>query len=195
MFSPGTFIISNHADELTAWTPLLAYLNQSAFVAIPCCSHDLSGARFRAPISTKNAARNAARLPQQDTLRISENEAPKDTFKMTQQVETGSLKRSIAQKKMASAYSSLCSYVTSLAEEVGFEPEKEVLRIPSTRNQCIIGRKSKAMASPDIEVEIEERNAAVSALIERETGRTIASVARDWMERAEKLTKKPGSGH
>jgi tRNASer (uridine44-2'-O)-methyltransferase len=53
IFSPGTFIISNHADELTPWTPLLAYLSNSPFIAIPCCSHDLGGTRFRAPVHKK----------------------------------------------------------------------------------------------------------------------------------------------
>lgn len=49
IFPDGTFIISNHADELTLWTPLLAYLSSSPFIAIPCCSHDFGGIRFRAP--------------------------------------------------------------------------------------------------------------------------------------------------
>ena len=48
-FPTGTFIISNHADELTPWTPVLAAQSQSPFIIIPCCSHDLSGAKFRAP--------------------------------------------------------------------------------------------------------------------------------------------------
>ena len=49
IFPQSTFIISNHADELTPWTPLLASLSSSPFLAIPCCSHNLSGMRFRAP--------------------------------------------------------------------------------------------------------------------------------------------------
>ena len=49
IFPQSTFIISNHADELTPWTPLLASLSHSPFLAIPCCSHNLSGVRFRAP--------------------------------------------------------------------------------------------------------------------------------------------------
>ena len=53
VFDPGTFIISNHADELTPWTPLLAYLSHSPFIAIPCCSHDFGGTRCRAPVHTK----------------------------------------------------------------------------------------------------------------------------------------------
>ncbi|KAL9083850.1 MAG: hypothetical protein Q9159_005526 [Coniocarpon cinnabarinum] len=49
-FPPGTFIISNHADELTCWTPILARLSHNApFLAIPCCGHDFSGARTRFP--------------------------------------------------------------------------------------------------------------------------------------------------
>lgn len=54
VFPPGTFIISNHADELTPWTPLLAHLNSSPFIAIPCCSHDFGGTRFRAPAHAKH---------------------------------------------------------------------------------------------------------------------------------------------
>jgi len=50
IFPPKTFIISNHADQLTPWTPLLASLSASPFIAIPCCSHALSGARFRSPV-------------------------------------------------------------------------------------------------------------------------------------------------
>ena len=45
----GPFLVSNHADELTAWTPLLASLTNSAFFILPCCSRNLSGERFRAP--------------------------------------------------------------------------------------------------------------------------------------------------
>lgn len=52
-FPKGTFIISNHADELTPWTPLLAYLSESPFIAIPCCSHDFGGTRFRSPVHKK----------------------------------------------------------------------------------------------------------------------------------------------
>ena len=44
-FEPNTFIIGNHSDEMTCWIPLLGY----PFMVIPCCSHALSGARFRFP--------------------------------------------------------------------------------------------------------------------------------------------------
>lgn len=195
IFDPGTFIISNHGDELTAWTPLLAYLNKSAFIAIPCCSHDLSGARFRAPLSTKAIKQGAARLPQQ----LDSNDTKEKDFKRkpidSQAAETGSLKRTEAQKKMPSAYSTLCSYVTSLAEEVGFEPETETLRIPSTRNQCIIGRRTRRDMILDDSGDTDMRRQKVIEMVERELGKSVEAVAADWVARAEKLAKKPGSGH
>lgn len=49
VFPAGTFIVSNHADELTPWTPILAASSRSPFIMIPCCSHNLSGGKFRAP--------------------------------------------------------------------------------------------------------------------------------------------------
>ena len=204
----GTFIISNHADELTAWTPLLAHLNQSAFIAIPCCSHDLAGSRFRAPDSTKaqkaravaakkTEQRNehAARLPQQENQ--GSDESPEHANKqhdlrLTQAAETGSLKRTLVHKKMASAYSTLCAYVNALADAVGFEAEEEVLRIPSTRNHSIIGRRRREGGDG---ASLATRRAKVIDLVEEELGRVIENVGKEWVERAEKLAKKPGSGH
>ncbi|EFQ28267.1 hypothetical protein CGRA01v4_11893 [Colletotrichum graminicola] len=48
-FPKGTFIVSNHADELTPWTPILATLSESPFIMIPCCSHGLGGQKYRPP--------------------------------------------------------------------------------------------------------------------------------------------------
>lgn len=98
IFPKGTFIVSNHADELTPWTPILAHISSSPFIAIPCCSHALSGARFRAP-----------------------------------NIKSGN--------KTTSAYASLVAWVTILAQDCGWEVEKEMLRIPSTRNTALIGRR------------------------------------------------------
>jgi len=188
IFEPGTFIVSNHADELTAWTPLLACLNRSAFIAIPCCSHDLSGARFRAPSSTKPSQCKAASPPQQPVLT---GATQSDTgVKIAQAAETGSLKRTEAQKKAPSAYSTLCSYVASLAAEAGFKAENDVLRIPSTRNNCIVGRSP----SPGGE-DNDARAVKVVKIIEQELRTDIQTASRDWISRAEKLSKKPPSGH
>jgi tRNASer (uridine44-2'-O)-methyltransferase len=202
LFPEGTFIISNHADELTAWTPLLAHLNKSAFIAIPCCSHDLAGSRFRAPDSTKAqkaqavaAKKNernehAARLPQQEEEGPADSKEQHRELRLKQAAETGSLKRTLVHKKMASAYSTLCAYVNALADAVGFDAEEEVLRIPSTRNHSIIGRRRR-----EEDGDLAERRARVVEIVEEELGRGIEDVGREWVERAERLAKKPSSGH
>lgn len=107
-FPKDTFIISNHADELTPWTPILARLSQCPFIMIPCCSHNLTGARFRAaPPKDKSAGK--------------------------------------------SAYNSLCNWVSEIALDCGWEVEREILRIPSTRNTAFIGRRLTNAAELDIQ--------------------------------------------
>ncbi|KUI61292.1 tRNA (uracil-O(2)-)-methyltransferase [Cytospora mali] len=107
LFPKGTFIISNHADELTPWTPILARISDCPFIMIPCCSHNLTGARFRAP-------------------------PPKD--------KTAS----------SSAYNSLCEWVARIASDCGWKVEREMLRIPSTRNTAFVGRCSAGDTQPDV---------------------------------------------
>ncbi|KAK3996967.1 hypothetical protein QBC44DRAFT_125711 [Cladorrhinum sp. PSN332] len=112
-FPEGTFIISNHADELTPWTPILATISECPFIAIPCCSHDLAGAKFRAPV-------------------------PKD------------------KTKAVSTYASLVVWVSQIAEDCGWEAEEEMMRIPSTRNAAIIGRRRRHEADVDIQSIVEK---------------------------------------
>ncbi|KAI5464320.1 hypothetical protein BGZ63DRAFT_150225 [Mariannaea sp. PMI_226] len=98
IFPKGTFIISNHADELTPWTPILATISECPFIMIPCCSHNLTGERYRAP-------------------------PPKD------------------KTKSHSTFASLVDWVTHIAEDCGWAVETEMLRIPSTRNTGLLGRR------------------------------------------------------
>jgi tRNASer (uridine44-2'-O)-methyltransferase len=166
IFPPGTFIISNHADELTPWTPLIAHLNSSPFIAIPCCSHSLNGSRWRAPASAVAKEKAAIeRLEQQSAAKtkgtVTAPQKPEmalghQTKETTQAAETGSLLTNkkkevtvVGTKNVQSAYASLCDYVCHLAEEAGFEIEKEVLRIPSTRNVCLLGRKRRFMSTEE----------------------------------------------
>ncbi|MCJ1308745.1 tRNA(Ser) Um(44) 2'-O-methyltransferase [Agyrium rufum] len=165
VFPQGTFIISNHADELTAWTPLLAALSRSPFLIIPCCSHNLSGERFRAPsVFNSRTADNLAPSFFADDVKSSKSipitvdtnpefeESGEEEGEATQPkssicahqfaVESGDLKKLSpqARSKQPSAYSSLCDWVCHLCSSVGYNVEKEMLRIPSTRNVGIIGR-------------------------------------------------------
>ncbi|KAI9904317.1 hypothetical protein N3K66_000846 [Trichothecium roseum] len=106
VFPAGTFIISNHADELTPWTPILAAVSGCPFIAIPCCSHNLAGARYRAP-------------------------PPRD------------------KSKGKSTYASLVDWVVRIAEDCGWDVETEMMRIPSTRNTCLLGRTRNKGADVD----------------------------------------------
>jgi tRNASer (uridine44-2'-O)-methyltransferase len=175
IFPPSTFLISNHADELTAWTPLLAYLSSSPFIAIPCCSHNLGGTRFRAPSHIKH---------------MSHAERP-------------------AQGKMASAYASLCSYVAFLTEEMGFVVEKEYLRIPSTRNVTVVGRRmvdgkegkddgegeEGVMNREKGEESVDEKMEFVRKIVEKEmVDCSIEQVRLLWLKRGSGLVKEKG-GH
>lgn len=216
--SPPPFIISNHADELTPWTPLIAYMNGTSFIAIPCCSHNLAGARFRAP-AFKAAAKGTERVEetpseQDQTLKL-------ETMRANQAAETGSLKKSATAKKLPSAYASLCDYVSSLADEVGFTVEKEMLRIPSTRNACVLGRFSNQKAPtstypdshsiPDMNVDqamstlslttdtksvaIKTKQDHVREIVARELNTRIDIVRKDWIARARQIAGKKGEGH
>jgi len=193
-FPEGTFIISNHADELTAWTPLLAYLNSAPFIAIPCCSHNLAGARCRfhnrpdQPPRSNPLAPIKAEAPHEEHIedrsspaRITEQEGPGPP--------TGTLARPKNASKQPSAYASLTAYVSSLAVEVGFEVEKEVLRIPSTRNVAVIGRHCHNKGKS-----AEERVQIVRDILAREVG-SAETVGEEWIERARKMAKSKGSRH
>ncbi|MCJ1335792.1 tRNA(Ser) Um(44) 2'-O-methyltransferase [Bachmanniomyces sp. S44760] len=195
IFERGTFIISNHADELTPWTPLLASVSRSPFLAIPCCSHNLSGLRFRAPsaFNSNSAGHAAPTFFAKDVGKLSKSVAisilpdpddeSEEAFAHEQdpgddadcadgkvarsRPETGDLKKLSphARSKQPSAYSSLCEWVSHLSQEVGYETEREMLRIPSTRNIGIVGR---VWADGEGEIDIEKRRERVAQIVRRE---------------------------
>lgn len=199
-FPKRTFVISNHADELTVWTPLLAALacpeEPLPFLSIPCCSHALSGAKYR------------YRPPKKETPKTTTTEEITDD-----NPQTGDLKALRAQKLAASTslpdsdpnstavlnsmYGSLTAKTMSVAAEVGFDVEKTLLRIPSTRNMGVIGgRRSailKAQGDGQMSVDVETVWRAVEEVVERECARDggVSAAARIWVERAMGL-QKPG---
>ncbi|KAJ6015264.1 DUF1613-domain-containing protein [Penicillium herquei] len=135
-FPAGTFVISNHADELTVWTPLLAALaypnSPLPFLAIPCCSHSLSGSDYRYP--TPKDANNP--------------DAGQDGYQeQNQQPASGDLRAMRAAKqrektnegRMFSQYGALVAKTTYIAEQVGYKVENTILNIQSPRNVAIVG--------------------------------------------------------
>ncbi|KAI5298418.1 hypothetical protein KEM56_004080, partial [Ascosphaera pollenicola] len=204
VFDKETFIISNHADELTLWTPLIGVISHPAspmpFLAIPCCSHSLSGARYRFP------------PPKQDkTKKQQENQEsnPANGDPDANQPSSGDLKALAAQRRQEradpgvgySAYASLTARLVEIATEVGYaDVEKTLLRIPSTRNIGVIGGMkglagTKSHDEDDIRDKVDE---VVARECRREEGVGIA--AKLWIGRAEGLQKpgvklNGGSGH
>ncbi|PSN69133.1 DUF1613-domain-containing protein [Corynespora cassiicola Philippines] len=165
IFPPRTFIVSNHADELTIWTPCLAFLSESPFIAIPCCSHNFGGTRFRAPPHRKYITE-----PGQGHI-----------------AEGGAIKQ-------PSAYASLCSYVSHLTASMSYVPEKEHLRIPSTRNIAILGRQK---AKPgELMGNLDDKMEFVRGIIEKEMPDTgIEQVRLQWLKRGSGLMKPGKGGH
>ena len=153
IFLADTFIISNHADELTPWTPLLAALScpesPLPFLVIPCCSHALSGAKHRYTPRDIDAS---------TITRSTEHPSPNNTAASVNDSEsqpsTGDLKSLRTQKAKAanhtddkSMYACLTKKVVALAEEVGIEVEMTLMRIPSTRNIGVVGGRKRVQLS------------------------------------------------
>ncbi|KAI4169648.1 MAG: hypothetical protein LQ346_008950 [Caloplaca aetnensis] len=145
IFPEGTFIVSNHADELTPWTPMLAHICLSPFLMIPCCSHNLSGLRFRAPSKFNGYSADANAPPYFGKSITKSKHVAITTEAMKEedgQPKCGSLKdlNQASRSKQPSAYAALCDWVSGLAGVMGYEVEKEMLRLPSTRNTGLVGR-------------------------------------------------------
>ena len=196
IFTPSTFIISNHADELTPWTPLLAALSSPLrplpFLAIPCCSHALSGAKHR--YIPKDAQSPASINGQED------------------QPLNGDLKALRVTKSKAanhqddkSQYTCLTKKVVAIAEAMGIETELTMMRIPSTRNIGIVGNRKHTARSVENEMQrmaLSDKTASQSALtkisnlIERECRISggVQPSARTWISRAQKLQTGQGRG-
>ena len=195
IFPTGTYIISNHADELTPWTPLLASISSSPFLAIPCCSHNLSGLRFRAPSVFNNNSADAlapsyfsAHVNKSKSIAIavacSDNEVV-----FGQAPEKGDLRdlNAKSRAKQPSAYSSLCDWVAHLSARVGYKVEREVLRLPSTRNVGIIGRAFMPDFADD---DLTTRRVRVAEIASKEKADGVS-----WVERARGLTGGQDGGH
>lgn len=228
IFPKETFIISNHADELTPWTPLLAAMSSPEdplpFLAIPCCSHALSGVKHR--YTPKDSY-----LPT-DTLRTDHSPSNGTTTSVDDaepQPSAGDLKSLRSRKAKAashtddkSMYACLTKKVVALAEEVGFDVEMTLMRIPSTRNIGVVGgRRMEQSLEKAIQNDLDskswemgrekelflEEHACVLGkaekmldkvqwIIERECARSggIEASARTWIERSRELQTGKGRG-
>ena len=201
LFDQNTFIISNHADELTIWTPLLGLLSNTArplpFVAIPCCSHALSGARYRYPRPKKELNSNLSHVEghQQEAEAKANGEPEQNPRPASGDLRTMRSAKLRAQQNpddAGSMYGCLTAKLVSVAEEIGYNVEKTMLRIPSTRNMAVIGGLGENAMKRDGERMLE----VVRGVIERETLKDggVEEAAKVWVERALGLQKNKGRG-
>jgi tRNASer (uridine44-2'-O)-methyltransferase len=204
-FPQGTFIISNHADELTVWTPLMAALacpeSPLPFLSIPCCSHALSGSRYRyaPPKKSKTQSTEEGKPVEQNPQSASGDLRALRAAKEKEKTEDG---------MMNSMYGSLTAKTMSIAEEVGYDVEKTQLRIPSTRNFGVVGARQlftqewrRDAAPARLAGESSERNTElvqkINDIVERECAMEegIQASAWMWIERAQGLHKGQGMGN
>lgn len=153
IFEADTFIISNHADELTMWTPLLAALScpksPLPWLAIPCCSHALSGAAHRYQ-SVPHTGSDIHTVRHAHGARVDSDEQPLTgdlrTLRAFKDHTLLSLERR-HYRKTRSTYASLVDQVTCLARTVDAmeDVRQTLMRIPSTRNIGILGGQQRGL--------------------------------------------------
>ncbi|KAJ7141139.1 hypothetical protein C8R44DRAFT_604377 [Mycena epipterygia] len=120
--APDQFIIANHADELTPWAPLLATrARASGFLSIPCCAWTFD-ARF------ERGKAGAAAL-------FAGDDAGAELAALVETLNLGS------DNANTSGYAQYRIWLARLSRHCGWEAEAEVLRIPSTRNWAVVGRR------------------------------------------------------
>lgn len=161
LFPPGCFLVGNHADELTSWLPILAHTTKDCygFANIPCCLYNLDGQSFN---KTKYSLDEGALIEllgqgkESATLTRTQDEFDRGP---PVQVKGSASTRNVAYLR----------YVSHLHLQAGWHLEKEALRIPSTKNWALVGRrrtwqihpcesdKTSSEAPDNLRREVEER--------------------------------------
>lgn len=113
---PGAFIIANHADELTPWAPVMATISSaSGYLSIPCCAW-MFDCRFN-----------------REQAKYSHGDLPVD--------QTPNLKLGV--EGLKSSYALYRRWLAVISWEAGWKIDCDTLRIPSTRNWAIVGRRRR----------------------------------------------------
>lgn len=121
-FPDNSFLIGNHADELTPWLPLLAAVTPgSSFLNIPCCPHELTDRFTR--MSYTIPSEFLSSLPTPDST----SPLPTDHLLKPFYAPTPSLSTQTGRFYFYQLY---LAHLTLIS---GFIPEREALRIPSTK--------------------------------------------------------------
>ena len=128
------WLIGNHSDELTPWIPLIAH-NQTQkgyrcqFMVIPCCFHDLHGYKntparwhFRLPSLSRDYQDSEDTISDTDDDELAKPEPVSDEC-----------------KSLDGRYANYLHYIQQIMTTIGYQKTIEHLRIPSTKNVCLIG--------------------------------------------------------
>lgn len=77
----GTFLIANHADELSPWTPILATLaHASGYLSIPCCAWSLDARFVRAQLLTTLESSEAVEAEEDTNLSMNAKSQTRSTI-------------------------------------------------------------------------------------------------------------------
>ncbi|KGO68140.1 tRNA (uracil-O(2)-)-methyltransferase [Penicillium italicum] len=212
-FPDNTFIISDHADELTVWTPIMAALSSPSsplpFFVVPCCSRSLAGSSYRYPPPKESnsvqqsangnpAARKAYDAIEQNSQPASGDLRALRAIKIEEKTESGFLNSMIG---------SLAAKTMSVAEEIGFDVEKTWLRTPGAINMALIGGRRRvtrewlknagSRGSPTTREQADSVFKNVMEVVERECLKYggIQVAANLWVERAKSLHRGQGTVH
>ncbi|GAA6004871.1 hypothetical protein JCM11491_002262 [Sporobolomyces phaffii] len=135
-FPKGAFLIGNHADELSPWIPLLAAVTPgSAYLNIPCCLHDLVGRFESKTYSIPRAYLDS--LPAAPPTTTKDGPALPDAHPLLYPFYHPTPSYLVDKSR----YASYQLFLAHLSLACGFVPEREALRIPSTKNYGLVGRK------------------------------------------------------
>jgi len=119
LIPPEAFIIANHADELTPWASLMTTLSSaSGYISIPCCAW-----MFDRKFNREQAKATCDILPAHQVSNLN-----------------------LGEDGSNSSYARYRRWLAAISWQAGWEVECDTLRIPSTRNWAIIGRKMRCFS-------------------------------------------------
>ncbi|KAL8290214.1 hypothetical protein RQP46_003153 [Phenoliferia psychrophenolica] len=177
-FPPHSFLIGNHSDELTPWLPLFAASVPGAnFLSIPCCLHELSGrftkGEYTIPAEVLSALPPPPPSPPSD-------DAPSPS-KIPHPLLIPFYAPSPDSKEHGGRYFAYQLYLAHLTLECGFVPEREALRIPSTKNFGMLGRTRVWDAAGVVASEDERREAELA--VSKRVQAFVEGVRGSWVAR------------
>lgn len=169
-FPRDSFLIFNHADEMTPWCPLLAALTRGddvGFLNIPCCLHELVGrferqtysipAPFLASLPEWQAPpTTASRGAESLSANLSPLLVPFYAASPLSYVSGNGKAKTKANSSAGESSPSILGgryhayqlYLAHLTLQCGFVPAREALRIPSTKNFGLVGGRRSGGDSP-----------------------------------------------